>query len=135
MQRAFLTLILVGLTTGLSRASAQTLTEETTSSTFICNSYSGVVANDGKPLASVSVMVKGTNIVIITNEAGFYNLPDRVKAPPVLALSAAGYAPQEFTYTNCTTAAIEMQMLPGTRIRKHGKRKGQLKWAGDVRAR
>lgn len=133
MHRALLHLFFFGLTAGISQASAQTITAEAGGASIVCNSYSGNVANQGKPLASVSVMVDGTNIVIITNEEGYFNLPDRIKSPPVLSLSAAGYAPQKFTYSSCTPAVVEMQMLPGTRIRKHGKRKGQIKKDGIVR--
>jgi hypothetical protein len=84
-----------------------------------------------KPLAGASIFVKGTSIILITNEEGFFTLPASVASFPTLAVSAAGYAPQDYTYTNCTPVTLEMQLLPGTRIKQHGKRKGFIMKTGS----
>ena len=107
-------------------ARAQTLP----SPTLPCAAYTGRVAANEKPLAGVSVAVKGTSIILITNEEGFFALPPKVTQLPTLAVSAAGYAPQELTLTSCLPVTFEMQLLPGTRIKKHGKRKGFIMHAG-----
>jgi hypothetical protein len=84
-----------------------------------------------KPLAGVSIFVKGTSIILITNEEGFFTLPASVATFPTLSVSAAGYAPQDYTYTSCVPATLEMELLPGTRIKQHGKRKGFIMKTGS----
>lgn len=89
-----------------------------------CGSYTGTIIGNSKPMASVSVAVEDTNIIIITNEEGFFALPSRVKEAPTLKISGAGFEPQTVTYSTCDPLRIELVMLSGTRIKKHGKRKG-----------
>ncbi|MDO7884776.1 carboxypeptidase-like regulatory domain-containing protein [Hymenobacter cheonanensis] len=96
-----------------------------------CGTFNGRVMAGEKPLAGTSIFVKGTSIILITNEEGFFTLPASVVNFPTLAVSAAGYAPQEFTYTTCTPVTLEMQLLPGTRIKQHGKRKGFIMKTGS----
>lgn len=96
-----------------------------------CGTFNGRVMASEKPLAGASIFVKGTSIILITNEEGFFTLPASVVNYPTLAVSAAGYAPQDFTYATCTPATLEMQLLPGTRIKQHGKRKGFIMKTGS----
>lgn len=96
-----------------------------------CGTYSGRVMANDKPLAGASVFVKGTSIILITNEEGFFTLPASVVNFPTLAVSAAGYGPQELTYTSCTPVTLEMELLPGTRIKQRGKRKGFIMKTGS----
>ena len=117
------------LVTGTSTAIAQTAPSGG-SLAQPCAAYTGRVAANEKPLAGVSVAVKGTSIILITNQEGFFALPPKFTQLPTLSVSAAGYAPQELTLTSCMPVVIEMDMLPGTRIKKHGKRKGFIMNAG-----
>jgi hypothetical protein len=96
-----------------------------------CGTFNGRVMANEKPLAGVSIFVKGTNIILITNEEGFFTLPASVVNFPTLEVSAAGYAPQELTFTSCVPVTLEMQLLPGTRIKQHGKRKGFIMKTGS----
>ena len=96
-----------------------------------CGTFNGRVMASDKPLAGASVFVKGTSIILITNEEGFFTLPASVVNFPTLAVSAAGYAPQDFTYASCVPATLEMQLLPGTRIKQRGKRKGFIMKTGS----
>ena len=95
-----------------------------------CGTFNGRVMASENPLAGVSIFVKGTNIILITNEEGFFTLPASVVNFPTLEVSAAGYAPQELTYTSCAPVTLEMQLLPGTRIKQRGKRKGFIMKTG-----
>jgi hypothetical protein len=95
-----------------------------------CGTFNGRVMASENPLAGVSIFVKGTNIILITNEEGFFTLPASVVSFPTLEVSAAGYAPQELTYTSCAPVTLEMQLLPGTRIKQRGKRKGFIMKTG-----
>ncbi|MVN76320.1 hypothetical protein GO988_08280 [Hymenobacter sp. HMF4947] len=96
-----------------------------------CAVFSGRVSASEKPLAGVTVAVKGTSIILITNEEGFFTLPAQVTQFPTLAVSAAGYAPIELTLNSCTPVMVEMQLLPGTRIKQRGKRKGFIMKTGQ----
>jgi len=96
-----------------------------------CGVFSGRVMASEQPLAGVSIFVKGTSIILITNEEGFFTLPAQVTQLPTLSVSAAGYAPQEYTFSSCMPATLEMQLLPGTRIKQHGKRKGFIMKTGS----
>ena len=98
--------------------------------TRACNAFSGRILASGKPLAGVSLSVKGTITILITNEEGFFTLPATGAGFPVLMVSAAGYAPQVLTLASCTPVMLELELLPGTRIKKHGKRKGFITKTG-----
>ena len=102
-----------------------------TTSSRPCGTFNGRIMANDKPLAGASIFVKGTSIILITNEEGFFTLPSSVVTFPTLSVSAAGYAPQDLTYTSCTPVTIEMQLLPGTRIKQHGKRKGFIMKTGS----
>lgn len=95
-----------------------------------CGAFNGRVISSENPLAGASVFVKGTSIILITNEEGFFTLPASVTHYPTLEVSAAGYAPQELTYTSCAPVTLEMQLLPGTRIKQRGKKKGFIMKTG-----
>jgi len=122
-------LLMSWLVAGTSTTIAQT-TPGSGSPAQPCAAYTGRVAANEKPLAGVSVAVKGTSIILITNQEGFFALPPKVTQLPTLSVSAAGYAPQELTLTSCMPVVVEMQLLPGTRIKKHGKRKGFIMHQG-----
>ena len=95
-----------------------------------CATFSGRVLAADKPLAGVSLAVKGTINILITNEEGFFTLPATGPGFPTLTVSAAGYAPQVLTLSSCTPVTVELALLPGTRIKKHGKRKGFITKTG-----
>ncbi len=96
-----------------------------------CGAFTGRIMALDKPLAGASIFVKGTSVILITNEEGFFALPASVVSFPTLSVSAAGYGPQEYTYTSCAPVTLEMQLLPGTRIKQHGKRKGFIMKTGS----
>jgi hypothetical protein len=123
----------LGLSLATARpAAAQTLPNGAASvPSAPCGAFSGRVTSSSKPLSGASVLVKGTNIILITNEEGFFTLPPKVVQFPTLAISAAGYAPQDLTLSSCAPLEVDMQILPGTRIKKHGKRKGFIMKTGQ----
>ncbi|MGI4833780.1 MAG: carboxypeptidase-like regulatory domain-containing protein [Janthinobacterium lividum] len=89
-----------------------------------CSALSGYVLGNDKPLAGATVAVPGTRLLAITNSEGYYTLPTANVPKPTLLFSAAGYEPQSITPTTCADEHVEMQLLPGTRIKQRGKRKG-----------
>lgn len=128
----FPTLLLCLLTASTAPCFSQVVPHAATATTARpCGTFNGRVMASEKPLAGASIFVKGTSIILITNEEGFFTLPASVVNYPTLAVSAAGYAPQDFTYATCTPVTLEMQLLPGTRIKQHGKRKGFIMKTGS----
>ncbi|NML66812.1 carboxypeptidase-like regulatory domain-containing protein [Hymenobacter sp. RP-2-7] len=89
-----------------------------------CSALSGYVMGSDRPLAGATVAIPGTRLLAITNSEGYYTLPTANVAKPTLLFSAAGYEPQSITPTTCADEHVEMQLLPGTRIKQRGKRKG-----------
>ena len=122
-------LLLTGLL-ATSAATAQTAPDSLARAATPCAAYSGRIASGEKQLAGISVAVKGTKIILITNQEGFFTLPPAVTARPTLLVSAAGYKPQEVTFTSCEPLTIELELLPGTRIKKRGKKKGFIMHQG-----
>ncbi len=88
------------------------------------NGYSGFVKSAGKALAGANVFVEGTNITLATNGEGFFVLPPSVRERPMLRVSAMGYESAVLDYQGCEPVTLEMRVLPDTRFKKHGRRKG-----------
>jgi|GEM_PF-1353713 len=129
--------LLIGLGLALAGgrpAAAQTVPSmpggATTAPSAPCSAFSGRVISNGKALSGASIFVKETNIILITNEEGFFTLPPKVVEFPTLSISAAGYAPQDLTLNSCAPVEVDMILLSGTRIKKHGKRKGFIMKTG-----
>ncbi|MEJ7660672.1 MAG: carboxypeptidase-like regulatory domain-containing protein [Hymenobacter sp.] len=111
-------------------ATAQTAPDSLAPAALPCPAYSGRIVSGEKQMAGISVAVKGSKIIVITNQEGFFALPPKLTEPPKLLISAAGYKAQEVKLTSCALATIEMEILPGTRIKKRGKKKGFIMQQG-----
>lgn len=95
---------------------------------FGCGSqgYTGFVKTGEKALAGASVFVKGTTIVLVTNELGYFVLPPSVVNWPTLSVSAMGYEPVTLTYQACEPLNVGLKVMAGTKFKKHGRKKGWL---------
>ena len=122
MQAIKTLLSLLLLTSLTSLASAQTAPAP--APTRVCAAISGSVTGDGKPLAGVTVSIPGTRLLTITNGEGFFTLTLDNAAHAKLDVSAAGYEPQTLPLTSCAPLSVDLRLLPGTRIKQRGKRKG-----------
>lgn len=90
------------------------------------NGYSGYVNSGDAPLAGASVFVKGTGIVLVTNQLGFFVLPASVVKWPTLSVSAMGYESVELACRVCEPVTIDLKVVPGTKFKKHGRKKGWI---------
>ncbi|RZK51116.1 MAG: carboxypeptidase-like regulatory domain-containing protein [Hymenobacter sp.] len=124
--QAIKTLLSLLLLTGLAPvAQAQTApTPAPAPATRVCAAVSGSVTGNGKPLAGVTVSVPGTRLLTITNGEGFFTLTLDNVAHARLDFSAAGYEPQSLPLASCAPVTVDLALLPGTRIKQRGKRKG-----------
>jgi hypothetical protein len=86
--------------------------------------YTGYVKSGENPLVGASVSVLGTKLVLVTNGLGFFVLPPSVQTWPTLAVDAMGYEPVTITYQDCEPLNVNLNVLPGTRFKKHGRKKG-----------
>jgi len=123
MTKALLLLASLGLTTSYANAQPGKSTAATAAP---CASYSGHVMSGEKPVSGANLAVKGTTTLLITNEEGYFTLAATGADAPTLNVSAAGYTSQTLTLTNCDPARVELQLLPNARIKKRGRRRGQL---------
>ena len=92
-----------------------------------CSKIDGqILGVDGKPLVGATVTVKGTQNLYITNSEGHYLVEVPVYQNQVLEVEAAGYVTREFSITDCSAPVVGLEPAEGTKIKKKGKRAGQI---------
>lgn len=119
---------------GTTRPAAPAPAAPAPAPTRLCATISGHVLGNGQPLAGATVTVEGTRLVTITNGEGFFTLNIDQVQHPKLQFSAAGYEPQAVPLTSCNTFDVELPLLPGTRIKQRGKKKGFIMKTGSQQA-
>ncbi|MDC8003936.1 carboxypeptidase-like regulatory domain-containing protein [Aureisphaera galaxeae] len=63
----------------------------------------GVVKSNDGPLLGATIVLKGTNVGVVSNENGEFTFPQELKQNDVLVVSYLGYKKKEITITNATT--------------------------------
>ena len=92
-----------------------------------CSKIEGqILGMDGKPLVGATITVKGTQNLYITNSEGRYLVEVPVYQNQVLEVEAAGYTTREVSITDCSAPVIGLELAEGTKIKKNGKRAGQI---------
>ncbi len=81
---------------------------------------------NGEPLVGATLLVKGTHEVYVTDSEGKFQLTQTVYQGQVLTVGAAGYIPQEVSLDDCTLPRVVLALDPTARIRRSGKRAGQV---------
>ena len=111
----------------LALASAPAEAAPVASPQLACTKLNGqVLGADGKALIGATISVKGTQLLYITNADGQYLVENPVYQGQVLEIEAAGYVTRELALTDCAVPAVALELAPGTRIKKSGKRAGQV---------
>lgn len=85
-----------------------------------------VVGIDGKPLIGATITVKGTEHLFITDGEGKYQLDVPIYQGQVLEVEAAGYTTREVSLSDCAVPVVGLEPAAGTRVKKGGKRAGQI---------
>lgn len=67
-----------------------------------------VLDGDGKPLAGVSVAIKGTNLGTLTDGSGYYSLALEEDKSSLLVFSFVGYEPQERSVNKTTKLDVRL---------------------------
>ena len=81
---------------------------------------------NGRPLLGATLLIKGTHQVYVTNADGQFDLTDTVYEGQVLTVQAAGYTTREIPLTDCTLPRLVLEKAPDARIKRSGKRAGQV---------
>ena len=118
-----------------TRLAMTSTTEATTTATttkaaaprIACSKLNGTVLGlDGKPLVGATVSLKGTPHLYITNSEGRYLVEIPVYQGQVLKVEAAGYVTSEVSLSDCDVPVVGLALAEGTRIKRKGKRAGQI---------
>ncbi|MEL5994430.1 carboxypeptidase-like regulatory domain-containing protein [Hymenobacter segetis] len=92
-----------------------------------CAPLAGVIYEpNGRPLIGATLLIKGTHDVYVTDSEGKFRLTDPVYQGQTLVVGAAGYTPQEIALTDCTLPRLVLEQAEGARIKRSGKRAGQV---------
>ena len=92
-----------------------------------CAPLTGIIYEpNGMPLVGATLLVKGTHDVYVTDSEGKFRLTDPVYQGQTLVVGAAGYTPQEIALTDCTLPRLVLEQAEGARIKRSGKRVGQV---------
>ncbi|UYZ62032.1 carboxypeptidase-like regulatory domain-containing protein [Hymenobacter weizhouensis] len=92
-----------------------------------CAQFSGQVLNaQGQPLVGATVMLEGSRFPTITNSEGKYLLQEPVYQGQVLHIAAAGYVDQNIVLNSCEAPVVGLELAEGTRVKRNGKRAGQI---------
>lgn len=92
-----------------------------------CSRLTGQILNaEGQPLIGATVMLVGGRSPYITNSEGKYIINEPVTRGQVLRIAAAGYLDRELPLTSCEAPVVGLELAEGTRIKRGGKRAGQI---------
>ncbi|WP_139924906.1 carboxypeptidase-like regulatory domain-containing protein [Hymenobacter sp. DG01] len=85
-----------------------------------------VLTEEGQPLIGATVTIVGGRSPYITNSEGRYIIQEPVYRGQVLHVAAAGYVDRNVPLTTCDNQAVGLELAEGTRIKRTGKRAGQI---------
>ena len=104
-----------------------------------CKTVNGQVLDaNNRPLVGASIGIVGTRELNSTNSDGYYNFALPAYDEPVavtLRFSAAGYTEQEVPVTQCTLPVVNLQLLPGTKVKQGKKHYGKIIKMNDKRVK
>lgn len=81
---------------------------------------------NGQPLLGATLLIQGTHQVYVTDSEGKFQLTDPVYQGQVLTIQAAGYNSRDIPLADCTIPRLVLEKAAGARIRRNGKRMGQV---------
>ena len=81
---------------------------------------------NGRPLLGATLLVQGTHQVYVADAEGKFLITDVVYQDQQLTIGGAGYITQDVALADCTLPRLVLAKDPTARIRRSGKRAGQL---------
>ena len=98
-----------------------------------CSPLVGQVLDaEGQPLIGATLLVKGTQQVYITDNEGRFQLTSPVYQKQLLAVEAAGYTTRLLPLNDCKLPTIVLERDPNSKIKRTGKRAGQVTRFGNA---
>ncbi|UOQ54313.1 carboxypeptidase-like regulatory domain-containing protein [Hymenobacter cellulosivorans] len=98
-----------------------------------CQPLAGQVTDvNGLPVIGATLFLKGTSNAYITDEKGNFEITAPVSQKQIVAVEAAGYLPSLITLTTCKLPDIVLERDPTVRIKRSGKKAGQIVRYGDA---
>ncbi|TGE26011.1 hypothetical protein E5K00_12710 [Hymenobacter aquaticus] len=98
-----------------------------------CTPLVGLVTDaEGQPLIGATLLVKGTQNAYITDNEGRFQLTAPVYQKQVLAVEAAGYTTRLVPLNDCKLPTLVLERDPNSKIKRAGKRAGQVTRRGDA---
>ncbi|MCB2379369.1 carboxypeptidase-like regulatory domain-containing protein [Hymenobacter sp. BT635] len=91
-----------------------------------------VVDGEGQPLTGATLLIKGTQHVYITDNDGRFQLTAPVYYKQVMAVEAAGYTTRLIPLNDCKLPVVVLERDPSSKIKRTGKRAGQVTRRGDA---
>ncbi|KUG09949.1 carboxypeptidase-like regulatory domain-containing protein [Solirubrum puertoriconensis] len=98
-----------------------------------CGRVQGQVLNaNGQPLIGATVMLAGSKRPYITNGEGRYHIAEPVYRGQQLRIEAAGYISRYYELHTCEAPVVSLELAEGTKVKRSGKRAGQIVRAGQA---
>ncbi|WP_460676312.1 carboxypeptidase-like regulatory domain-containing protein [Hymenobacter coalescens] len=98
-----------------------------------CAAAAGQVVNaDGEPLIGATLLVKGTTTIAITDAKGAFQFSSPIYQGQALVIEAAGYESLVLVPSDCTFPVLMLEREAGTKIKRTGKRAGQVTRSGKA---
>lgn len=99
-----------------------------------CQPLAGqVIDAGGLPVIGATLFLKGTTNAYITDEKGNFKITTPVSQQQIVAVEAAGYLPAVLMLTTCKLPDIVLERDPAVRIKRSGKKAGQVVRYGDAK--
>ncbi|GAA4383915.1 carboxypeptidase-like regulatory domain-containing protein [Hymenobacter koreensis] len=119
--------------TGSLETDTETMSVAGSAKRLACSQLEGRVLNaEGKPLIGATLLVKGTQYITITDQDGRFKLEAPVQEKQILTVEAAGYTPLLLPLASCSLPDLTLERDASTRIKRSGKRAGQVTRVGDA---
>lgn len=90
-----------------------------------------VLAASGQPLSGATLLLTGSREIYVTNSDGRFHFNETVYQGQVVTVVAVGYVAHTVTLTDCTQPRLVLELAPGVRIKRNGKRAGQVTRMGN----
>ncbi|UYZ58167.1 carboxypeptidase-like regulatory domain-containing protein [Hymenobacter latericus] len=114
-------------------AAKEAPTASAASNRLDCGKVQGQVLNSyGQPLIGATVMLAGSKRPYITDGEGRYQIAEPVYRGQQLRIEAAGYIGRYYELHTCEGPVVGLELAEGTKVKRSGKRAGQIVRSGQA---
>ncbi|WP_167856576.1 carboxypeptidase-like regulatory domain-containing protein [Hymenobacter metallicola] len=91
-----------------------------------------VLDAEGQPLTGATLLLKGTQKVFITDNEGRFQLTGPLYQKQILSVEAAGHTTRLLPLNDCQLPIVKLERDPNAKIKRSGKRAGQVTRHGNA---